>query len=722
MSHRRALVSLLLAASRAALADDPADTMAKVVVQGTQQAVPPSEALVGVGSPQSLVSEQVIHTIASPVGDFGTVLNLTPSYVASTPNGPGFDAAKGQTLRGFVDGQFNLTLDGIPFADPDNFQHHSTSVFPVTMLDRVVVDRGPGSADQLGYASFGGSMNLFSQALPDSPRARVFGSYGSFDTTLIGTTLATARPQAAGETGLLGTFQYAHSDGAMANSAGDKIDALVKAESLLGAAHLTALYSYDHYDFYNPGNVTATELATFGSSYGYVSDPASPNDYRYEATQRSSDFGYVKLEVPGLGPWRLEEKLYTYSYHNTGLSLKGDQTSSSLGPGFAGLSPTDIAGRLTYEAYRVVGDDLHVEYTDRHGAVLLGVWAEHAWQTEWRLGEDLTTGALYDANKHAQSPVYFNFDATVDALQPYAQYTWKDWDPLQVRIGVRWREFTRGFDAATIQNFLPGTDGTVSRKVTVTLPSVDATYRLAEDTSVYGQLSEGALVPSQSFFYTANPGLSNQVNPEKALALQLGIGRQTAAYGIGLDVYNISFSNYVSSIVQNGDTLYINSGSVRYRGIEAEGHLRIVGGLALVANGSILRATFQQSDMTSAIQHAGDTIPYAPHYTGLAGLMFSHGLWSASLLAKFVGTEYQGANGSADGATYRVGSYSYTDATFTYSFPGLLGTQNLRLTFAANNIFDSDAITDNAGPSILGPNLINVLARRSFMGSIVADL
>jgi hypothetical protein len=29
-----------------------------------------------------------------------------------------------------------VTLDGIPFADPDNFQHHTTAYFPATELDR----------------------------------------------------------------------------------------------------------------------------------------------------------------------------------------------------------------------------------------------------------------------------------------------------------------------------------------------------------------------------------------------------------------------------------------------------------------------------------------------------------------------------------------------------------------------------------------------------------
>jgi len=694
-----------------------------VTVQGERDRVP-SEALLDRGSPQSVVSGQMIHEIASPVGDFGTVANFTPSFVSSAPNGPGFDAAKGQTLRGFVDGQFNVTMDGIPFGDPDNFGHHSTSYFPVAMLDHVIIDRSPGSGSDLGYASFGGSVNLFSESIPDQARARAYGGYGSFNTMLIGTTVNTPAPQASGGAAALATIEYSHSDGALSYSPGNKRDALLKGVWLVDDVRVTALYAYDRYNFYNPGSVTTTDLALIGSSYGYNDDPASPNYYGYSATERTSDFGYVKAEAALAGNWGLEDRLYTYSYDNAGLSLKGDQTSSPIGKGFAGISPTDIAGRTSYEDYRTFGNDLRVNHRDSYGTLLLGLWAEHSWENAYRLGLDLTTGLPYDVNKADHSPVYYDFDAHLNTVQPYAEYAWRATEDLTVRAGFRYRDVTRDFEASVIQNYLPGTAGEVTRTVHSSLPSIDATYRLGEGTDVYAQVSKGSLVPSLSFFYTANPALGNQVNPETSTAVQLGVVRQAQRYGIGFDVYNIKFNNYVSTIVQDGDTLYVNSGSVRYRGVETEGHVKLGAGVTFVANASLLRATFQQSDMTSSIEMAGDTIPYAPSYTGLVGLTYGHGPWGGSLLAKFVGTEYQGKNGSADGGTYRVDAYSYTNATVTRNFADVLGLSNVRLTLSVNNLWDSHAITDNAGLAIAAGqgNLVNVLPRLNYFLSIVADL
>ena len=720
------LLPFTFLSAAAAAADAPPDeAFSSVLIQGQKNSTLPSDAVADQGSPQSVVGEAVIHQIASPVGDFGTVANFTPSFVSTAPNGPGFDAAKNLSLRGFVDGQFNITMDGIPFADPDTFTHHSTSYFPTSVLQQVVIDRSPGGAPDLGYASFGGSINLYSETIPDEARARAFVTYGSFDTSLIGATLNTAAPRASGQTGAIATVEYSQSDGAMSESAGYKDDIFLKTVTLLGdAARLTAVYTYDRYRFYNPGSVTTTNVAEIGSSYGYNNDPDSPDYYRYSSTVRSSDFGYLKFEASLAEAWSVEDKVYTYSYRNEGDSLKGDQTSSPIGSGFAGVDPTDIGGRFTTENYRVVGNDARLAYAaGRYGTFLLGFWAEHSWQTESRVGVDLNTGLLYNVNKAAHSPVYFDFDSHMDTIQPYAQYVWQPIDPLKIRFGVRYRDVTRDFDASVVQNYLPGTDGTVSRRVSSTLPSVDATYRVAENTNILAQVSKGSLVPSQAFFYTANPAAGNQAEPETAVAYQIGVVHQTAAYGIGVDAYDINFDNYVETVVQNGDTLYLNSGSVRYRGVEAEGHVVLGAGLTAVANASLLRATFQQSDMTSSLQHAGDTIPFTPDYTGLAGLVYAEGPWAASLLAKFIGTEYQGKNGSADGSTYKVKAYSYTNATATRIFAGLPGIERLRLTFGINNLWNSHAVTDNAGPAIASPNpdLVNVLARTNFTLSAIAD-
>lgn len=200
--------------------------------------------------------------------------------------------------------------------------------------------------------------------------------------------------------------------------------------------------------------MTVTDLGLFGPSYGFNTDPASPNDYLYSDTWRSSDFGYLRFDDELFG-WELRDTLYSYSYASLGLSLKGDQTSSPIGTGFAGIDPADIAGRQTQEDYRVTGDDLHVGHIDPWGTLRAGIWAEHSWQTEDRLAVDLSTGQLYDANRAFGSPVYFNFGAHLDNVSPYVEYSLKPASVWILDFGARYQRTTRDFAASVVQNFLP---------------------------------------------------------------------------------------------------------------------------------------------------------------------------------------------------------------------------------------------------------------------------
>src|SRR5579864_2027477 len=280
-------------------AEEPIVTLEPLVV--TSKPEPPAAELTRVlpssTRPQSLVTPQAIEQVASPLADFGAVANLTPSFVSSAPNGIGFDAAKNMTLRGFPDGQFNVTLDGIPFADPDGFSHHSTSFFPASSIDHIVVDRSPGSATSLGYATIGGSLNITSVALPSSPQAHVYGAYGSFATSLAGARLATARPNEDSQSGLLLNIQHLESDGALSYAQGRRDDLLLKSESRFNGSQLTLLYSYDRYHFNNPPSVSTEQIARFGPGFGFTATPSSPTYYGYSDTDRHADFGYLRLRT-----------------------------------------------------------------------------------------------------------------------------------------------------------------------------------------------------------------------------------------------------------------------------------------------------------------------------------------------------------------------------------------------------------------------------------------
>ncbi|MBU6260007.1 MAG: TonB-dependent receptor [Burkholderiales bacterium] len=701
---------------------DAADAGQSVTITAPAPARPtaltevPAEA----SSPQSLLGADTLARVATPISDFGTLANLTPSFVSTAPNGNGFDAAKGMTLRGFADGQFNVTLDGIPFQDPDSFGHHTTSYLPLAALEQLHVDRSPGGATDLGYATMGGTLQIESARLRARPALRGYASGGSHATGVVGATLDGGRPTADGGSAVLLNAEHLQSDGALSHAPGTRDDLLLKSETRLGGSTLTLLYDADRYRFQNPPSVTTAQIAAYGLGFGFTDQPGTPTYAGYATTHRHSDFAYLRSESAAGRAGRWSQTVYTYAYASIGLGLKGDGTASPVGNGY-GVPATDIAGRWSNDRYRTWGDIVRGERALGPGTLRGGLWIEQARQQYTRLAIDLSSGSWYAINRQAGSPVLFDFVGRLDTVEPYVEYEWTPTASLALRVGLREQQVRRGFDAAVVPNALPGTGGNRTRRVTSSLPSIDLRWTIDARTHAFLQGSTGALVPSQSFFYTASPAAGNRARPETARALQIGITRSAGDASLTLDAYRIELRDYFSTVGSGGNTQYVNDGRVGYRGIEVEGHAALAPGWSLVGNGSLMRARFEDSGMAAATQHAGDTIPYAPTHVALLGLLYEQGRWDGSLLTKFVGAEYQGRNGSADGPDYLAPAYTHTDLTLTRRLDAFLGWQRPRLTLQITNLGDRHPVTDQAGPSAAGPLLVNVLAGRSWMLSFSAE-
>jgi len=92
------LLPFTFLSAAATAADAPPEAFSEafstVLIQGEKDSLQPSAPLADKGSPQSVVGEEAIHQIASPVGDYGTVLNLTPSFVSTASPGSRYRITK----------------------------------------------------------------------------------------------------------------------------------------------------------------------------------------------------------------------------------------------------------------------------------------------------------------------------------------------------------------------------------------------------------------------------------------------------------------------------------------------------------------------------------------------------------------------------------------------------------------------------------------------------
>mgnify|MGYP002721227258 FL=1 len=168
-------VNLDLGSVLATGTDNPANL---VNTKGTAPYQSPSKAPLNSTQPTSLVDKHTVDNLLTGTESYADIARLTPSVSNINPNGPGLSETSGPTIRGFQDGQYNVTFDGIPFGDSNDFTHHSTSFFTNSLIGQTIVDRGPGQAETVGDATFGGTISLRTINPLPTPTATLNSSYG----------------------------------------------------------------------------------------------------------------------------------------------------------------------------------------------------------------------------------------------------------------------------------------------------------------------------------------------------------------------------------------------------------------------------------------------------------------------------------------------------------------------------------------------------------------
>src|SRR5215467_3136778 len=152
----------------------------------------PSQSSLDTHSAASVISPDYIDNFTAPTADFGEILQMAPGTFEASYNGPGLGQYK-TFFRGFSDGMYTITFDGIPFQDTNTPTHHTWAFFPTTFIGQTVFDRSPGLASTVGPTNFGGSINMMSRNLRPSSNIRATFSYGSFNTKLAEAQAATGQ-------------------------------------------------------------------------------------------------------------------------------------------------------------------------------------------------------------------------------------------------------------------------------------------------------------------------------------------------------------------------------------------------------------------------------------------------------------------------------------------------------------------------------------------------
>ncbi len=730
-------------------------TTSDIIVTGslTAQSAPITASLTTT-QPQSAVSREFIDN-ANAASDFNELIALTPGVsITGTSNGQGFGETKA-VIRGFQDGEYNITFDSIPFADTNNPTHHSTAFFPSNTIETIVVDRGPGNASQLGQATYGGNLNLYSRAVKDEAGLQVEGITGNWNTFIGRAEYQSGKIDKLGGAQLVVAGQFLKSDGALTFSPVQSKNIFAKLVLPLGPSNtLTLMSTYNRNYYYQSdvlkgascgsavkgvtgfsnaaldpaGNVLSqltarncsatSNIGTLGFNYGLSNDATKPDYWRYNRTDKTTDFSYARLQSQLGSGLSLDNRVYMYAYTNntltgtTGTVVTGFSGAGTVGSPYVAIPgpATDVLGYYKGNKYRVLGYIGQLTYEFDLGKIRAGGWYEHAATDRQRYNIDRTTGLpSYNEkfnNGNGTAPqlalpgiavANYNYlqHSNWNQFQLFAEFEFHPTASLSITPGVKYVHFTRGIDALVNQSSRQPLN--TSATWTKTLPFLTVNFQPLNNLSFYGQYAQGMYVPDLSSFYSASGSLSTALDalqPQTTTNYQIGTVWHGDKISLDVDAYLIDVNNKIGTCTSVGcDTsLLVNIGKVRYKGVEGQIGLMPAPGLTVFGNASY---NYAHSAATGA------QTAKSPFATAAAGIVYKHQGLRISYSQKFTGTQYASEfNGNPLVRLYRIAPYSIGEFAISQEV-----APHFRIGLSVSNVFNSRAITAIANSASGAPTV-----------------
>ena len=360
--------------------------------------------------PQTIINQSYIQDSVANTADYTTILAIAPSMTGQDINGPGLsDGNVKNTLRGLPDGQFAMQYDGIPFGDTNGPSHHSESYFPGPTIGSISVDRGPGNAGNMGAATYGGTVKLFSETLLPDRGFTAMATGGSWGTNVENLNAQSGDFGVAGiSTRALANIEFIGGTGYLTGQSTSRQNILLKTQSDLGNGWTLTLFGdynglYQHVNDNN--GATPAQINAFGESFALQNTTSAKlGTYQpFSSQHKKTDLDYVRLEGD-IGSLHVDDQAYTYAYVNKTISSTNvGQTAADIAAGMTqGLgtvvngvtNKNDVPGYTKQNAYRVWGNFFRLsqdyDFGWLTGQVRAGIWWESQATQRSRFDYDLT--------------------------------------------------------------------------------------------------------------------------------------------------------------------------------------------------------------------------------------------------------------------------------------------------------------------------------------------
>ena len=614
--------------------------------------------------------------------DLPVLLNFLPSVVTTSDAGAGIGYT-GIRIRGVSPQSTNITINGIPFNDPESHGTFWVNLPDFTSsIESLQVQRGVGTSTN-GSGAFGASINILTDAISKNPYAEISNSIGSYNTLKHTVKFSTGQLNDSFE--LSGRLSKIDSDGYIDRAYSD-------------------LKSYFIQGTYNKGNTLIKALTFGGHEKTYQSWDGVSNDQLLENRRQNpltyeNEIDNYKQDHYQLH-WnqKLNEKWSTnlglnYTYGRGYFEQYREADSVDTYGGIVD-SDTDQNGNLTGTT-----DLIRRRWLDNNFYVLNASTNYNSSKLNLMFNTSYST---YSGDHFGEVIWARNFSKSSSIRDRYYDGNGKKTDfSLFAKGSLILNNAFEFYADFQLRNINYKTTGYTSDLVNMLLdesysffnPKFGLSYKLSPQSMVYGSYSRANREPNRSDFES-----NENIKPEQLNDFEIGWRFRKDGLRLNINTYYMLYNEQLvltGELDDVGSPIRTNSGSSYRMGIEAEARIKLSEFFLMNTNVTLSSNKNKQtlSKFDGKIVDFGKTnISFSPDFIASNTIVFStKDNLDISFLSKYVGKQYMG-NIDADNSI--LDSYFVNDLNLNYKINPNKTFKEIIISGLINNILGKEYVSN----------------------------
>ncbi len=614
--------------------------------------------------------------------DLPVLLNFLPSVVTTSDAGAGIGYT-GIRIRGVSPQSTNITINGIPFNDPESHGTYWVNLPDfVSSVESLQVQRGVGTSTN-GSGAFGASINILTDAISESPYAQISNSVGSFNTLKHTVKFSSGKLNDSFE--LSGRLSKIDSDGYIDRAYSDLKSYFIQGAYIKGNTLIKALTFGGHEKTYQ---------SWYGLSWDELQDNRRQNPYTYENEIDNYKQDHYQLH------WnqKLNEKWSTnlglnYTYGRGYFEQYREADSVDTYGGIVD-SDTDQNGNLTGTT-----DLIRRRWLDNNFYVLNASTNYNSSKLNLMFNTSYST---YSGDHFGEVIWARNFSKSSSVRDRYYDGNGKKTDfSLFAKGSLILNNAFEFYADFQLRNINYKTTGYTSDLVNMLLdesysffnPKFGLSYKLSLQSMVYGSYSRANREPSRSDFES-----NENIKPEQLNDFEIGWRFRKDGLRLNINTYYMLYNEQLvltGELDDVGSPIRTNSGSSYRMGIEAEAKIKLSEFFLMNTNVTLSSNKNKQtlSKFDGKIVDFGKTnISFSPDVIASNTIVFSpKDNLDISFLSKYVGKQYMG---NIDAVNSILDSYFVNDLNLNYKINPKKTFKEIIISGLINNILDKEYVSN----------------------------